>query len=214
MNVYEAVERRRSIRDFAPKAVGEEALERILAAGVKAPSHDHMRDWHFVLVGDPELRQRIVRLFHRVRVGEDVLALLDSWGMTDPTQRAAYIDAIPKQVSMVLEAGALIIPCFRQEPGSLLKEKKSLHELNALASIWAVLENTLLAAASEGILGVTKIVSTPKEMDGVRAILGIPDDYEAPCYLCLGYPRTDTVWNEQVRMDVRERIHVNAWARS
>ena len=39
---------------------------------------------------------------------------------------------------MILDAGALIIPCFRQ-PEPLLGEKTSLHQLNAFASMWAVL---------------------------------------------------------------------------
>ena len=112
---------------------------------------------------------------------------------------------------MILDAGALIVPCFRQtEP--LLVEKQSLHQLNAFASMWAALENVLIAAASEGVFGVTKIISTPQERDHVRGTLGIPGDYEIPCYLALGYPRDDTVRAEQLPVDIDARIRRNAWA--
>ena len=40
---------------------------------------------------------------------------------------------------------------------------------------------------------MTKIVSMPEETGHIRATLGIPDEYEMPCYLALGYPREDAV---------------------
>ena len=56
---------------------------------------------------------------------------------------------------MLLTAGCLIIPCFRQfEP---LLKPKSLSALNPFASIWCCIENMLIAAAAEWIYGVTRI---------------------------------------------------------
>jgi nitroreductase len=211
MDVYEAIAARRTIRDFAPKPVGQGVLRRILEAGVKAPSHNHLRDWHFVLVEDTQQRQRLVRFFRREWSREELEAWMDGCGMEDECQRAMYADGVPKQATMVLTAGALVIPCFRQ-PGPLLSGKRSLHELNAFASMWAVLENVLIAAASDGIFGVTKIISTPEEAVHVRATLGIPDDYEVPCYLALGYPAEDAVWTEQVPIDAEDRLYVDRWA--
>lgn len=211
MDVYEAIAARRTIRDFAPKPVDRGVLRRILEAGVKAPSHNHLRDWRFVLVEDTQQRQRLVRSFRREWSREELEAWMDGCGMEDECQRAMYADGVPKQATMVLTAGALVIPCFRQ-PGPLLGGKRSLHELNAFASIWAVLENVLIAAASDGIFGVTKIISTPEEAVHVRATLGIPDDYEVPCYLALGYPAEDAVWTEQVPIDPEDRLYVDRWA--
>jgi nitroreductase len=211
MNVYEAIDARRTIRDFAPKPVDRGVLRRILEAGVKAPSHNHLRDWHFVLVEDTQQRQRLVRFFHREWSREELEAWMDRCGMEDECQRAMYADGVPKQARMVLGEGALVIPCFRQ-PEPLLSGRRSLHELNAFASMWAVLENVLIAAATGGIFGVTKIISTPEEAVHVRATLGIPDDYEVPCYLALGYPAEDAVWTEQVPINVEERLHVDRWA--
>jgi nitroreductase len=211
MNVYEAIATRRTIRDFDPQPIERETLLRILDAGLKAPSGDHLRDWHFVLVEDRKQRAELVRFFFKDRTREELEALVDSWGMTVESQRAMYIDAVSKQGSMILEAGALVIPCFRQ-PEPLLGEKTSLHELNAFASIWVVLENSLIAAASEGIFGVTKIVSTPGERDHIRATLGIPEEYEIPCYLAMGRPSADAVWHRQVPAAAADRLHVERWA--
>ena len=43
MDVYEAIRARRTIRDFNGRQVGMDALERIIAAGLKAPTNNHLR---------------------------------------------------------------------------------------------------------------------------------------------------------------------------
>ncbi len=82
-------------------------------------------------------------------------AIINRWGLKDPLQRGCYIEAIPKQYNMLFSAPLLILPFFRQ-PYPLLKPK-SLSDLNYFASIWACIENILVAAAAEGIFGVTRI---------------------------------------------------------
>jgi len=213
MNVYEAMEARRTIRDFAKRPIDPMILERILTAGLQAPSHNHLRDWHFVRVESGDQRAALAEFFFSKRTESELRELLDRWGMTDASQCAMYLEAIPRQASMVLGAAELLIPCFRQEE-ELLGAKQGLHELNAFASIWAVIENVLVAAASEGIHGVTKIVSTPAERDHVRATLRIPEGYEVPCYLPLGYPADEAAWHEQVPVSVADRLHTDRWSDS
>jgi nitroreductase len=211
MDIYEAISARRTIRDFDARSIDPAILLRILDAGMRAPSHNHLREWQFVRVESRRQRQALVQSFDSERTREEIEAVLDGWGLAVECQRAMYLDGIPKQASMLLDAGAVIIPCFRQEE-PLLAEKPSLHALNAFASIWAVIENILVAAASEGIFGVTKIVSRPSETENVRAILGIPPKYEIPCYLALGYPRDDAFVAKQLSIDVTERLHIDRWS--
>lgn len=62
MDVFEAIHARRSIRKFDPdKPVPEEHLQRILAAAMTAPSAGNAQPWHFVVVTEPELRERLSR---------------------------------------------------------------------------------------------------------------------------------------------------------
>ena len=86
---------------------------------------------------------------------------------------------------MLYNAGCLMLPCFRQ-PSPLLKPK-DLSALNPFASIWCCIENILVAAAAEGIFGVTRI-PFEAERKTLKQYLSIPPDYEIPCYLALGYP--------------------------
>ena len=52
MDAFEAMETRRSIRKFTDEAVSDEAVERMLAAAMMAPSAGNAQPWQFVVVRD------------------------------------------------------------------------------------------------------------------------------------------------------------------
>ncbi len=207
MDIYEAIATRRTVRDFEDRPVPFATLRKILDAGLKAPSNDHMRRWHFIVVDDLGTRQALVRAVTPASAA-DAEAIIDEWGLVDTLQREMYLDGIPKQVKMILTAGALVIPCFYQ-PWPLL-EPKSLSSLNGFASMWCCIENILLAAAAEGVFGVTRIPFA-KEIETLREVLGIPEDYYAPCYLALGYPKPGAKHIQQHAVDVGQRISIDRW---
>ena len=43
MELYEAIEKRRTIRDFEDKPVDMKVIKKILSAGLKAPTNNHLR---------------------------------------------------------------------------------------------------------------------------------------------------------------------------
>ncbi len=57
MDVFEAVQERRSIRAYQDKPVPREKLEKILEAGRLAPSAKNIEPWHFIAVTDEEKRK-------------------------------------------------------------------------------------------------------------------------------------------------------------
>jgi nitroreductase len=138
----------------------------------------------------------------------DAVRIVNRWGMTDQVQRDMYIDAIPKQYSMLMNAGCLLLPCFRQR--TPLLRPRNLSGLNAFASMWCCIENILVAAAAEGIFGVTRI-PMEDERKTIKTALGIPDGYEVPCYVALGYPASGATRTEQTQVTVDEKVHVDAW---
>ena len=52
MEFYQVINNRRSIRQFEDKEIPKEVLERILDAGLKAPSSNHQRRWELVTLTD------------------------------------------------------------------------------------------------------------------------------------------------------------------
>ena len=61
MEVFEAIQRRKSVRAYVPTPVPREKLERILEAARLAPSAENRQPWYFIVVTDPEKRKRIAR---------------------------------------------------------------------------------------------------------------------------------------------------------
>lgn len=208
MDVYHAINTRRTVRDFQDKPVEQEIIQRILDAGLRAPSNDHMRTWEFIIVDDMAKRVELIDKVQKTFTEEEVAAWLDSWGAADPVQRAMYMDGVPKQHRMLLTAGCLILPCFKQ-PYPLLRPD-SLSALNGFASVWCCIENILVAAASEGVFGVTRIPFAG-ETEHIKACLNIPADYEVPCYMALGYPKAEKSPVRQLGVRVEERMRFNGW---
>lgn len=207
MELYEAIEKRRTIRDFENKPVDAAIVERIIGAGLKAPTNNHLRQWEFVIVNDKAERSRVLDL-QDMTDPEDCDRMLDGFGMTDADQRGMYHIAMPKQFSMLYNAGCLILPFFKlREP---LLQPSCLSSLNEFASVWLCIENMLLAAAAEGVYGVTRIPMT-EESEHIKKTVGHPDDYAMPCYIALGYPAKDAKVPVQKVVNAADRIHINRW---
>ncbi len=59
MDVFEAVQERRSIRAYQDKSVPRDKVEKILEAGRLAPSARNLEPWHFIVVTDEERRKAL-----------------------------------------------------------------------------------------------------------------------------------------------------------
>jgi len=205
MDYYDAVEKRRTVREFQPKPVEEEKLLRILAAGLKAPSHNHLREWEFILVKDFEQRRKVVELGAKSKDVNERRELKEATrDMKDSVQREMYLKALPVQKSMLLSSAELLIVCFRMI--KTLKQCNKLYDLNSFASVWACIENILLAMAAEGLYGVTY---APRETESLKRVLGIPSDYEIAAMIPIGYPAEYKVTQKAVSL--QQKIHYNEW---
>jgi nitroreductase len=208
MGVFEAISKRMTIRDFRNQPVPMDIVEKLIDAGMKAPSHDHMRRWEFIVVQDRTTREKIVEHIFEPNTVDGAVEVVDKWEMTNTVQREMYIDAIPKQLSMLLNAGCLIVPCY--ESNTPLLAPKTLSSLNPFASIWCCVENILVMAASLEIFGVTRI-PMEDERAKVKELLGIPVGYEFPCFIALGYPKKDATRSKQIEVKTKDKIHVDKW---
>ena len=61
MDFYEAVKNRRTIRDFSDKKIDNKIIERILSAGLMAPTNDHLRNWEFVVISEKEIIEKVLK---------------------------------------------------------------------------------------------------------------------------------------------------------
>ena len=59
MELFEAIQKRRSIRKYSDEAVPMEKVEQILEAARQAPSWKNVQPWSFVVVSDRQLKEKI-----------------------------------------------------------------------------------------------------------------------------------------------------------
>ena len=84
MEVYEAIRSRVAVREFKPEPVPEAVIRKILLAARWAPSQRNRQPWHFIVVQEPEMLQRIGEL----------------------ASSGDYIAHAPMAIALVMEAGA------------------------------------------------------------------------------------------------------------
>ena len=208
MEFYTAIDQRRTIRDLQDTEIPVEVLHRILDAGLKAPTNDHLRNWEFIVLTDPAEKARIIQKIPKTFSKDSVREFLDSCNMSDPVQRAMYMQGVPKQYTMLYHSGCLVLPLFRQDHPLL--QPKSMNDLNGFASIWCCIENIFLAAAAEG-LGTAFRIPFPEEVTFLKEATGHPDNYVMPCYIAIGYPNEDAADTIQHEYQAADKIHRNRW---
>ncbi len=61
MEVFEAIQKRKSIRSYEPTPIPSEKLKKVLEAARLAPSAGNIQPWRFIMVMDPQKRRRLTR---------------------------------------------------------------------------------------------------------------------------------------------------------
>ena len=173
--IYEVIALRRDVRHFQPgRAVDEATLTRILEAAHLAPSVGFSQPWHFIVVRDPIIRQRVRQSFLTCREREAT--------RFPPQRRAEYlrhklegIEEAPLNLCVAVD--------LRDQGEAILGTTVQPEAVRASAC--CAVQNLWLAARAEGIgVGWVSIV----EPAVLRAELQLPAGVEPLAYLCVGHP--------------------------
>jgi nitroreductase len=61
MDFWEVLKARRSVRNFQPRDVPDELVERLLEAAILAPSAGNLQPWHFIVVRNDAAKRALAR---------------------------------------------------------------------------------------------------------------------------------------------------------
>ncbi|MBP5379187.1 MAG: nitroreductase family protein [Ruminococcus sp.] len=201
MDFYEAINKRSSVRDFTDEAIPEETIKRIIEAAYKAPTNDHFRDWHFIVVTDKAVMREVLEGVPKDLTVKDVDKMTF---ISDPVQKESYKAAVPKQYSMLINAAAVIIPLMKKKVDIL--NPAELSHLNCFASVWCSIENLWLAATAEGY-GCNLRIPLGNEEETARKATGFPDEYMIPCFIGIGRPAENAKRTKQLVPDLDQQLH-------
>jgi len=201
--LYEAIFRRRDMREFLPDPVPDEVLARVLIAAHHAASVGFTQPWDFIILRDLERRREVKRVFDEERAkNSDQFA---------GQRRDKFLSL---KLEGILEAPLnLIVTCEPERFGPGVLGKVSLRDVEVYSTCLAV-ENLWLAARAEG-LGVGW-VSILRNEDLAR-IFSIPTNVIPLAYLCIGYVRDfpdrpileSAQWAK--RLPPRTLLHFDSW---
>lgn len=174
---YELIEARKSIRQFKKVEVPQDVIERILNAGMHAPSGKNRQNWRFYVV-QGEKRQQYLKYSQKSWLGiKDVLQKKLKPSLYDFTERFFF----------TLGDAPVIIFAYSQN-----SPDERYH--TSIGSVYMAVENMNLACVAEGLGSCTmgaplEIKTEVDEFLGVTAL----DDYkngqlELLCALVVGYP--------------------------
>jgi nitroreductase len=166
MELYEAIEKRRTIRSFKKKA-SEEQVKKLILAGTKAPSAGNSQPWEFIHIEDQKLIDEIAEQKYQLSL---TMAPPPGGGQAQVQERALG------QKKSFTNASAIAV-C---------------HKKGSAASAWLCIENISLVAVAEG-LGTGIVVFWGEQEKTVNKILGLPQDYELAAVLKVGEPAENPV---------------------
>jgi nitroreductase len=174
MEFKEVVRKRRMVRNYGSDQVSPDALDRIVDAGLKAPSAGYSQGLGFVVVTDPKTRQAIAVVAEEE---EYVASGFDPW-----------ISRAPAHI--VITVSEKVYRDRYREPDKLGPDGQPIEWpvpywwVDAGAALMAV----LLAAVDEGLAaGFLGVHSVPD----LGALLGIPSHHTPIGVVTVGHPLPD-----------------------
>lgn len=107
MNVFEAIQRRRSVRKYLDKEVPMELILKVLEAGRLAPSAHNSQPWHYIIVTDPEKRRKIAESGRWAGFLKNTPVVIVGCGDTEASPDWYVVDVAISMQNMILEATEL-----------------------------------------------------------------------------------------------------------
>ena len=199
MSFYDVINKRRTIRQFDQEEIPKEVLERILNAGLKAPSADHKREWELITITDKDIILNLAKFVqpYPCKIKEP-----------KTPQEEMFKIAYPRQRSMIEESTCVILVLYKQKHA--FTNSPNDFGLMDYGSAWALIENILLSATYEG-LGTGIHVPVQKEPQQIKDFMKIPYNYYIPAMIMLGYAAENALLPPQIETNVNNKVHWNKW---
>jgi nitroreductase len=110
METWDAITSRRNVREFEPRPLGDDDLDRILEAGRRAPSSRNWQPWDFVVVTDREQLARLAQVWRgagHVAGSAATIALVLADGDDATVRERANYDLGQATMAMLITAADL-----------------------------------------------------------------------------------------------------------
>jgi iodotyrosine deiodinase len=174
---YADIRRRRTVREFSDRPVPREVIEDCLRAAGTAPNGANMQPWHFVVVSDAAIKQKL-----------RVEAEKEEYEFYHHKATQEWLDALAplgtNEHKSFLETAPYLIVIFAQSYGVLPDGRKVKHYY-AQESV-GIATGILITAIHHA--GLVSLTHTPSPMGFLNDLLGRPVHERPFLILVVGYP--------------------------
>ena len=102
MNIYEIIEKRRSVRSFREDPIPKEILDKILEAGRLAPSAHNAQEYKFVIVENKQKRKQLARAASQRFIAEAPIIIV-AVSLNPDHALSSGIPAFPMDLAIALD---------------------------------------------------------------------------------------------------------------
>lgn len=195
MSNLDFIYKRKSIRDYKDEPVPKEDILKMLDAAVHAPSPKHQQNWHFVVVQDKKMIEKIAEIV------KEKHTYIGSFAGSEE-ERKKFMNLLPYYTNFQRSACAVLVyACeYKMIEEKILKANNAgediINSIKASQSvaqgIGAAVENFLLAAASMGY-GTCYMTGPSYASKEIEEVVGFnKQGYELMSIISLGVPQDKT----------------------
>ena len=184
MEFFETLFSARAMRRYSDEPIPEDILVKLIEAAHAGPSGSNRQSRHWIVVRDPEQKQRLADLNRRF-VSRYLEANRDAANPhVTPEKRQRFLAAVEYQMEHLHEVPAIVIACADMvvTPQGTFGEG-----VQAATEVWGAVQNLLLAARALGVGSVPTTLGLV-DRDAAREVLNLPDHILPMVLIPLGWP--------------------------
>lgn len=168
--VYDAIFKRRDVRNFKQGELPEGLLQRLIEVAHAAPSVGFMQPWRFIHVVDDQVKRSLHQLVEneRIKTAEEL-----------GKRQSEFLEL---KVQGILDCAEVLVVTLMDQRERHVFGRRTLPEMD-LASASCAIQNMWLAARAEGVgMGWVSFF----EPNDLRQLLHMPEGTQPIAILCIG----------------------------
>ena len=202
MNTLEAIYQRRSVKHFDPNhKITPEEEQKLLEATIQSPTSFNIQHWRFVILRDPELRQKIRQEFgnDQAQMTDASLLILFTADMKAwKKEPHRYWQNAPQEVAELLVNWI----------GPFHEDREWLQRDEAQRSIGIAMQTLMLAAKA---MGYDSCPMIGFDIKNVAQLINLPEDYVMGPMVAIGKKAKDP-WPKPGQLSLDELIIENQFS--
>lgn len=191
MDIFEAVDNRKTIRKFDSYIPTKDEIKRIINSARLAPSAMNTQNWKFIAIYNNEIKNKMA---------DEILKTYDRIIPNLDDETKAYVDRYKAHSTFFTKAPVIIV-CVETKAKAFMngvlemakfseEEIKKMRPDSFLLSMGGAIENMLLSAYAQN-LGSCWMVAPVLGVDGIKKVLNLDETDKITSVIAIGKPASD-----------------------